>query len=184
MSMKSVSILGFAAALFAFAAVPANANVNPAASAAEASEASVTRPDDATPSNRGGSVRASSSVRVSARASVRVSARASVRQGSSRGGYHSARGHARFGGGHRPHSAHAHTRFGGGHRASPVRTAHNGGGHRASPVRMAHNGGGVRHPRPTHNTRVQTNRPQVRRTATTNPRPNWRNNPILNVRSG
>ena len=86
---------------------------------------------------------------------------------------------------HRHHYARAYVRIGGGYRATPARVH--------SP-RLAYNNR-VQSPRLTHNTRVQSprvqsprlvynNRPQVRRPVQNNPRPNWRNNPLLNIRSG
>jgi hypothetical protein len=143
MSMKSITALSFTAALIAFGAAPAIAQVNPTASVTEASEAGTPRLDE-TPSNyRRGSFGGGGRSVSFHRASVR---------------------HVSF---HRHSFARAHVRFGGGHRA---------------PTRFAHNGH-VRYPRVTYNTRVQTPRirsPRVQQTR----RPDWRNNPLLNVRSG
>ena len=161
MSMKSITALGFVAALMAFGAAPASAST-----AAPAAYESTTPRHDAAPSDY---------------RRVSFHARSSVRTASFHHRFHGSSGrtasfHHRFHGGsgrhvslHRHHYAWANARIGGGHRATPVRT---------------------QSPRLTYNNRVQSprlvqTRPQVRRAGpTTNTRPNWRNNPILNVRSG
>jgi len=138
MSIKSITVLGFTAALITFGAAPASAHVNATASVAEVSEASPPRLDVAPSNYRRGGFSGGRSV------SFR---RASVR-------------HVSF---HRHHFARTHVRFGGGHRATPTRLAYNGR---------------ARYPRVTYNTRVQTPRIQSPRRA------NWRNHPLLNIRSG
>ena len=168
MHLKSIAALGFAATLIAFGTAPASAHAN---ASPEAHESTVPR-HDAMPSefrrttscscHRGGGGRSVSFHRFH---------RTSVR-------------HVSFNH-HRHHYARANVRIGGGHRATPARVQ--------SP-RLAYNNGG-QSPRLTHNTRVQaprvqsprvaqTNRPQVRRPVQNTPRPNWRNNPLLDIRSG
>lgn len=144
MSMKSITVLGFTAALIAFGAVPANANVNPTASPVAASEANLPRLDAVPSGYRRASFRGFSGGRsVSFHRFHRVSMR-----------------HVSF---HRHHFSRSHVRFGGGHRVTPTRLAYNGR---------------VRYPRVTYNPRVQTPRIQSPRRA------NWRNHPLLNIRSG
>jgi hypothetical protein len=180
MSMKSITVLGFAAALMAFGAAPASACVCASTGALAAYESTAPR-HEAAPSDyrrvssygfHRSSVRAVSFHRFH-RSSVRTASfhhrfhRSSVRTASFHHRFHGSSGrHVSL---HRHHHAWANARIGGGHRATPVRT---------------------QSPRLTYNNRVQSprvvqQRPQVRPAApTTTPRPNWRNNPILNVRSG
>jgi len=164
MSMKSITALGFAAALIAFGAAPASAHVNASTAALAAYESTTPRQDTAPSDYR----RVSSCCH---RSSVRAVSfhrfhRSSVRTVSFHRFHRSSVRHVSL---HRHHYAWANARIGGGHRATPVRT---------------------QSPRLTYNNRVQSprvvqTRPQVRPAApTTNTRPNWRNNPILNVRSG
>ena len=174
MSMKSITALGFVAALMAFGAAPASAST-----AAPAAYESTTPRHDAAPSDYR---RVSSGFHRSSVRSVSFHRfhRSSVRTASFHHRFHGSSGRTasfhRFHHGsgrhvslHRHHHAWANARIGGGHRATPVRT---------------------QSPRLTYNNRVQSprvvqTRPQVRPAApTTNTRPNWRNNPILNVRSG
>ena len=177
MSMKSITALGFAAALIAFGAAPASAHVNASTAALAAYESTTPRQDTAPSDYRRvsscchrSSVRAVSFHRFH-RSSVRTVSfhrfhRSSVRTASFHRFHRSSVRHVSL---HRHHYAWANARIGGGHRATPVRT---------------------QSPRLTYNNRVQSprlvqTRPQVRRAGpTTNTRPNWRNNPILNVRSG
>ena len=161
MSMKSITALGFVAALMAFGAAPASAST-----AAPAAYESTTPRHDAAPSDY-----RRVSFRGFHRSSVRTVSfhrfhRSSIRTASFHRFHRSSVRHVSL---HRHHHAWANARIGGGHRATPVRT---------------------QSPRLTYNNRVQSprvvqTRPQVRPAApTTNTRPNWRNNPILNVRSG
>jgi hypothetical protein len=147
LSMKSITALGFATALIAVGAAPANAHVNASSDAIEAHESTAPR-HDATPSNyRRVSFHRSSSVRTT---SFHRFHRSSVRNVS----FHRHHHHH-----HRHHFARANVRIGGGYRATPAR---------------------MHSPRVAYN-----NRPQVRRPVqTSNPRANWRNHPLLNLRSG
>jgi hypothetical protein len=176
MSMKSITVVTLATALMAFGAAPARAHVD-ASTALAAYESTAPRHDAAPSDYRRVSFHVRSSVRS---VSFHRFHRSSVRTASFHHRFHGSSGrhasfHHRFHGGgrhvssHRHHYAWAHARIGGGHRATPVR---------------------AQSPRLTYNNRVQSprvvqQRPQVRPAApTTNTRPNWRNNPILNVRSG
>jgi len=163
--MKSITALGFATALMAFGAAPASACVCASTGAPAAYESTAPRHEAASSDYRRVSFRGfhRSSVRT---VSFHRFHRSSIRTASFHRFHRSSFRHASL---HRHHYAWASARIGGGHRATPVRT---------------------QSPRLTYNNRVQSprvvqSRPQVRRAApTTNQRPNWRNNPILNVRSG
>jgi len=177
MSMKSITVVTLAAALMAFGAAPARAHADASTGALAAYESTAPRHDAAPSDYRRVSFHGRSSFRTVSfrgfhRSSVRTASfhrfhRSSVRTASFHHRFHRSGGrHVSL---HRHHHAWANARIGGGHRATPVRT---------------------QSPRLTYNNRVQSprvvqTRPQVRPAApTTNQRPNWRNNPILNVRSG
>ena len=164
MSMKSITVVTLAAALMAFGAAPARAHADASTGALAAYESTAPRHDAAPSDYRRVSFHGRSSFRT---VSFRGFHRSSVRTASFHHRFHRSGGrHVSL---HRHHHAWANARIGGGHRATPVRT---------------------QSPRLTYNNRVQSprvvqTRPQVRPAApTTNQRPNWRNNPILNVPSG
>jgi hypothetical protein len=150
MSMKSITILGFTAALIAFGAAPAKAHVDATTNVVEASEAGTLQLDGRRGSYGRVSFRSFSTVRSGSFRSF-----STARSFSFHRGHRASVRHHSF---HRHNFARNHVRFGGGHRATPARL--------------------------TYTPRLRNvARPPVR-TTINGPRPNWRNHPLLNVRSG